>query len=95
MARGKKSSGKHVTSKSERLSVNKKITNAVRRDKKANIVLRMTNLINEWSKGNNPWVTVNNPNTNETNKRRIRVRANTLWGAWKRTTYANQSGSTD
>lgn len=94
MARGKKSSGKHYTSKGERRNVNKKITNAVRRDKKANLVSYMANLVNEWRKGKNPWVTIDNPNTNETNKRRIRVRADDVWGDWKRS-YTIKSGGTD
>lgn len=94
MARGKKSSGKHYTSKGERSNVSKKITNAVRRDKKADLVSYRKNLVEEWSKGKNPWVTIDNPNTNETNKRRIRVRADDLWGDWKRS-YTIKSGSSD
>jgi len=33
---------------------------------------------NAWLKGHNPWVTIDNPNKDETNKRRIRVRMNDL-----------------
>lgn len=33
---------------------------------------------NAWLKGQNPWVTINNPNKEQTNKRRIRVRMNDL-----------------
>lgn len=29
-----------------------------------------------WLKGENPWVTIDNPNKEQTNKRRIRVRMN-------------------
>lgn len=35
-----------------------------------------------WA-GKNPWITIDNPNKNETNKRQIRVKANTLWGTPK------------
>lgn len=31
-----------------------------------------------WLKGQNPWVTIDNPNKEQTNKRRIRVRMNDL-----------------
>jgi len=33
---------------------------------------------NAWLKGQNPWVTIDNPNKDQTNKRRIRVRVNDL-----------------
>lgn len=33
---------------------------------------------NAWLKGHNPWVTIDNPNKDQTNKRRIRVRMNDL-----------------
>lgn len=33
-----------------------------------------------WIKGSNPWVTIRNPNKNETDKLFIRVRMNTLKG---------------
>ena len=32
------------------------------------------------SRGLNPWLTVPNPNTNETNKKFIRVKSEDLWG---------------
>jgi hypothetical protein len=31
-----------------------------------------------WLKGHNPWVTIDNPNKEQTNKRKIRVRMNDL-----------------
>ena len=31
-----------------------------------------------WLKGQNPWVTIDNPNREQTNKRRIRVRMNDM-----------------
>lgn len=33
-----------------------------------------------WLNGQNPWVTIDNPNKEQTNKRRIRVRMNDLMG---------------
>lgn len=33
-----------------------------------------------WEKGQNPWLTIGNPNKEETSKRFIRVRANDHWG---------------
>jgi len=39
--------------------------------------------VNAYWAGKNPWITIANPNPNETNKRFIRVKANTLWGTPK------------
>ena len=80
MARGKKSSGKHYTSKGERRNVNKKITNANRRDYLSNHLARTLNQIDAWQKGKNVMLTVANPNQNETNKRFIRIPATHVWG---------------
>jgi hypothetical protein len=33
-----------------------------------------------WEKGQNPWLTIENPSKNETNRPFIRVRADNLWG---------------
>lgn len=33
-----------------------------------------------WMKGGNPWVTIDNPSKEQTNKRKIRVRMNDLRG---------------
>ena len=35
-----------------------------------------------WA-GKNPWVTIENPSKNETNRTHIKVKANTLWGTPK------------
>ena len=70
----KKSSGKQYTSKGERNSVNKETLKDIRRDQYAGD--KMLNIQKAWLKGQNPWITVENPNKNETNKRFIRVRAN-------------------
>jgi hypothetical protein len=38
------------------------------------------NVQKAYWEGRNPWVVIDNPNKNETNKRMIRVRSNELWG---------------
>jgi hypothetical protein len=69
---GSKASGKHYTSKGERISSiktsSKELSNKVE------------NIQSAYWKGQNPWVTIDNPNREETNKRKIRVKANVLWG---------------
>ena len=69
--KGGKSSG--AISKGERPNVNKKILNAMRRDKDGLTTLR--NKQDAFQKGKRVMVTIPNPNTNETNKRFIRVTA--------------------
>ena len=41
---------------------------------------KMYNLRLSWEKGQNPWITIANPSTQETNKPFIRVRTESLWG---------------
>ncbi|PHS22085.1 MAG: hypothetical protein COA84_12960 [Robiginitomaculum sp.] len=38
------------------------------------------NKMTAYRKGQNPWITIDNPNKEETNKRRIRVKSNDLYG---------------
>ena len=57
-------------------TTNKKILNAAKRERGAWV--REINVLKAWKNGGNPWVTINNPNKNETNKRLIRVRMNDL-----------------
>lgn len=66
------------TSKGERKSVSPAICRAVRRER--TYLDKMLMKQKAWQKGQNPWVTIPNPNTNETNKRFIKVRANQEWG---------------
>ena len=82
MARGKKSKGTHYVSKGERPNVNKKTRNAVRLD--TTPLERHRNQQNAWLKGKNVMVTIPNPNTNETNKRFIRVPASEVWKTVRR-----------
>lgn len=66
------------TSKGERPSTSASTLNAVR--KEGGTSLKLLNQQDAWLKGQNPWLNVENPNPNETNKKRIRVRANNYWG---------------
>jgi hypothetical protein len=67
---GKKASGKHYTSKGERRSSVSTASNDPS-DK-------MINAQKAWIKGGNPWITIANPNKEQTNKKFIRVRMNDL-----------------
>jgi len=71
---GKKSSGKHYVSKGERPSVKRSTINAVRNSHSE--FRKLGNIIKAYTKGQNPWITVPNPNTMERNKKFIRVRTN-------------------
>ena len=75
---GKKKSRAHQVSKGERRSVNRSVTKATRRDYMKSAE-RMSNQLSAFLKGKRVMLTVPNPNTNETNKRFIRVPANTVW----------------
>lgn len=75
---GSKSKGKHYTSKGERNSVNKTVLNSIRRERDP--AEKWINIQKAWLKGQNPWITVANPNKEETKKKFIRVRANDVLG---------------
>jgi hypothetical protein len=81
MAKGKKSSGTHYTSKGERPNVNRGLLKATKLARTG--TAKMANVMAAWAAGKNPWVTVVNPNKAETNKPFIRVRANDIWGLSK------------
>ena len=74
---GKKSSGKHYTSKGI-VGVNKKISNAIRSERSSALV--MLNKLRAYQQGKNVVFTIENPNPNETNKKFIRVSARVLLG---------------
>ena len=61
-------------------SVNRKLTNAIRRDR----ALLDINLIKwkAWKKGKKIFITKENPNSKETNKPFIRVPATDVWGKY-------------
>lgn len=67
---GKKASGKHYTSKGERRSSVK--TSSTDRAEK------LINAQRAWLKGQNPWITIENPDKNDLGKRFIRVRMNDI-----------------
>lgn len=69
---------KSYTSKGERRSMSRSLSKAVKRER--TIIDYWTIKQAAWLKNLNPWLSVDNPNTNETNKRKIRVRANVYWG---------------
>jgi hypothetical protein len=76
---GKKTSRSTQTSKGERNNVSKSAIKAVRRNYMNNDLARMRNQFDAFNKGKNVMVTIPNPNTNETNKRFIRVSAKNIW----------------
>lgn len=75
----KKSRGGTYVSKGLYPTVNRSTKKATRLDRK-NSNQHIYDLLEAWRKGTNPWVTISNPNTKETNKRFIRVRSNDRWG---------------
>jgi hypothetical protein len=78
MAKGKKSSGKTYTSQGKYRNVSKATLNAMRAGKSE--IDKMLDKQRAWLSGKNPWVTIDNPNKEQTNKRKIRVRMNDLCG---------------
>ena len=92
MKMGKKKSRATQTSKGERRNVSRKILKAVRRERRADDVGRLITLTEAWKSEKNPWLTVPNPNTKETNKKFVRIRSNDYWGRpnrfvkWKEST---------
>lgn len=88
---GKKSSGKHYTSKGERPNVNRNMLNSLARD--VSTVDRMLNVQRAWKTNkSDPWVTIDNPNPNETNKKRIKIRARQLWGDPRKNKFSMSTG---
>ena len=76
---GKKKSRATQVSKGERNNVNKDVSKALRRDYLQNDLARLNNQIDAFKRGKNVMVTIPNPNTNETNKRFLRVNAKDVW----------------
>jgi hypothetical protein len=81
MGKAKSSNKSSYTSKGERKNVNQKTLNAVRNDTLP--AVKLLNIQKAWKAGKNPWITLPNPNKNETNKRFIRIRMNDLNGSYK------------
>lgn len=79
---GKKSSGSTYTSKGERKNVSSSILNVMRAERSS--ADNMLNKQRAWMSGSNPWVTMENPNKEQTDKKFIRVRYNDLMhGSYK------------
>lgn len=76
MAKGKGGKSKGFVSQGVHRNVSKSTLRAVRASKSE--AEKMLDKQKAWLKGQNPWVTIDNPNKEETNKRRIRVRMNDL-----------------
>ena len=74
----KKASGKTYVSKGERNNVKSSTLSAIRRD--AYESDDIINIQKAWLKGQNPWVTYDNPNKENTKQRKVKARANELWG---------------
>ncbi len=74
---GSKKKRDGYTSKGERNNVSKSCTKAERRER--SLLDVHLNKMKSFQQGKNVFVTIPNPNTNETNKRFIRVNANTIW----------------
>lgn len=70
---GKNNQRAHTVSKGERRSINKEITRAVRAER--TYLDKYYFKVKAWVSGKNPWITIENPDKNATNKRFIRVRA--------------------
>ena len=75
MARGKKSSGKNYTSKGERRNV----VNGKRKSNDVSYLDAVSNKMEAFKKGKLVWLTVPNPNTNQTNKKFVRIKASEVW----------------
>ena len=75
MARGKKSSGKNYTSKGERRNV----VNGKQKSGDKSELETASNKMKAFRKGKMVWLTIPNPNKNETNKKFIRVKASEVW----------------
>ena len=91
MAKGKSSKGTKYVSKGERRNIQSSVTKAVKLSR--TMGENMIHLVDSYMKDQNPWITVPNPNTNETNKRIIRVRVNELWGNSKDNFYLIGKGA--
>lgn len=76
MAKGKSSGGKTYTSQGKHSNVSSATRRAMRAGKSE--IDKMLDKQRAWLKGSNPWVTIDNPNKEQTNKRKIRVRMNDL-----------------
>jgi len=75
---GKKRNRKKYISKGVHSKTNKTINTLIRAQRAATEKLEFLSIA--WKKLQNPWLTIENPNKEQTNRRMIRVRANDYWG---------------
>lgn len=68
-------------------TTNKKLLNRIRREQPE--YAKAGNIQQAYWAGKNPWITIQNPNKEETNKKFIRVKANTLYGSPKERAKSN------
>lgn len=73
----KNDNSKYV-SKGERPCVKRSITKSVRKSRTQ--IDGLDNIMKAYQALKNPWITIPNPNSKETNKKKIRVRANDVYG---------------
>ena len=73
-----KSTTTKYVSKGERPNVQRSTSKSVKRNR--TMIAGLDDIIKAWKALKNPWVTIANPNTAETNKKFIRVRANDVYG---------------
>jgi hypothetical protein len=69
---------KQYTSKKIHSSVKKSVLRAIKQDR--TYLEKLQFIVKSWKKLQNPWITIENPNKSQTNRRHIRVRTNDLWG---------------
>lgn len=81
MAKNKGGKSKGFVSKGLHSNVARATLKGMKRDRPGTEI-QLYKIQAYWA-GKNPWITIANPNPNETNKRFIRVKANTLYGTPK------------
>lgn len=74
----KKASGKTYVSKGIHSNVSSSTLAGMKKSRDPSE--KVINIQKAWLANKNPWVTIENPNKEQTNRRFIRVRANELWG---------------
>jgi hypothetical protein len=76
MAKGKQSSGKTYTSQGKHRNVSKSTLRGMRAMKSS--ADKLLDKQKAWLEGKNPWITIENPNKEDTSRRFIRVRMSDL-----------------
>lgn len=79
---GKKRQRAKYTSKGQRASMDPRPLKQVRADK--SLVDKAIQKLDAFCNGKNVWMTIDNPNPKETNKRKIRVKAHSIYGDFRK-----------